>query len=480
MLREHVSAKVFLTTLLMLTSIGLLSFLFLAYTAPNSYANEINTRLDQAAQQFIRQLKTTDKKDAQQMFRQFAQEHQVNIEVYDDQHRLLNLSDTAFSAANVKPSTNDDEFYQRIDGENINKTVKEYSFHFADQRGAYTMVILADQEQVFIYAKTLWQSLPLLMAGILLLSLLASYGYAKRMSDPIVAIMKQSQRLANLDFEADFTSARRDEIGQLADHLASLSKQLSTAMQDLQEANADLSHEIAKEKELEQQQLSFFAAISHELKTPLTILKGQTQGMLYRVGGYRDRDTYLKKNYQVIVRMEELVQEILMISKLKSTMFSLQRQPVSCQMLVQDCVRDVEDYAMQKDIQLYKQYDEDACIEGDQGLLETVLHNVLTNAIQYSPAQSEVFVQTHIRNELVWVMVENTKAALPDEVIATLFQPFTRHEASRNSKSGGSGLGLYITAMILDLHGVSYSLYNTKRGVCFQMAFPIYKEDSGV
>ena len=82
---------------------------------------------------------------------------------------------------------------------------------------------------------------------------------------------------------------RTDEIGMLAGNLNELSGRLSAALDELKNANAMLLEDVAREKELESRQLAFFSAVSHELKTPITILKGQLQGMLYHVGGYKDR-----------------------------------------------------------------------------------------------------------------------------------------------------------------------------------------------
>lgn len=103
------------------------------------------------------------------------------------------------------------------------------------------------------------------------------------------------QKLASLDFSVNFSNNRNDEIGVLSDNLDDLSNQLSSALEDLKIANKKLKEDVEKEKQLEQQQLSFFSAVSHELKTPITILKGQLQGMIYNVGGYKDRDKYLQK-----------------------------------------------------------------------------------------------------------------------------------------------------------------------------------------
>lgn len=97
-----------------------------------------------------------------------------------------------------------------------------------------------------------------------------------------------------------------------------MSQRLSAALTDLRAANDALLGEMERERELERQRSAFFAAASHELKTPVTILKGQLTGMLDEVGVYRDRDRYLARSLQVTSRMEALVGEILTISRMES------------------------------------------------------------------------------------------------------------------------------------------------------------------
>ena len=92
---------------------------------------------------------------------------------------------------------------------------------------------------------------------------------------------------------------RRDEIGQLGRSLDEMARRLSAALTDLENANQALRGEVARERELDRQRMAFFSAASHELKTPVTILKGQLAGMLEGVGVYRDRDKYLLRSLQV-------------------------------------------------------------------------------------------------------------------------------------------------------------------------------------
>ena len=94
--------------------------------------------------------------------------------------------------------------------------------------------------------------------------------------------------MADMDFSGFCSAGRTDEIGVLSDSLNTLSRKLEVALSELQEANQKLQADIDMERRLEKQRVEFFAAASHESKTPITIIKGQLQGMLYQVGHYKD------------------------------------------------------------------------------------------------------------------------------------------------------------------------------------------------
>ena len=106
---------------------------------------------------------------------------------------------------------------------------------------------------------------------------------------PIVQLSGISQRMANLDFSYKCQEKRGDEIGVLGRNLNELSERLSTSLNDLREANCALRQDIDRERELEKQRTTFFSAASHELKTPITVLKGQLSGMLAGVDIYKDQ-----------------------------------------------------------------------------------------------------------------------------------------------------------------------------------------------
>ena len=114
-----------------------------------------------------------------------------------------------------------------------------------------------------------------------------------------------------------------------------LARRLDTALTDLEIANQALRGEVERERELDRQRMAFFNAASHELKTPVTILKGQLSGMLEGVGVYQDRDKYLLRSLQVTGRMENLVREMLAISQMETGSVAIKQEPVDLSALIE-------------------------------------------------------------------------------------------------------------------------------------------------
>ena len=163
------------------------------------------------------------------------------------------------------------------------------------------------------------------------------------------------------------------------------------ALDELKEKNLLLQRDIMREKQMEQQQLDFFSAVSHELKTPVTVLKGQLQGMLYRVGGYKDRDKYLRRSYEVVNSMDDMIKEILSVARIKSSGFALSRVTIALDKIVQGVIHNLEDIAINKGLQLHIELLEQAGVTVDKALFEKVISNLIGNAIKYTPDNGSVF-----------------------------------------------------------------------------------------
>ena len=280
-------------------------------------------------------------------------------------------------------------------------------------------------------------------------------------------------KMAELDFHWECGEKRRDEIGKLGRSLDQLARRLDTALTDLESANQALRGEVERERELDRQRMAFFNAASHELKTPVTILKGQLSGMLEGVGIYQDRDKYLLRSLQVTGRMENLVQEMLAISRMESGSVAVKREPVDLSALIERQLALDMPLLEQRGQRLVKDLTSGTVVTGDASLLGRMAGNLLSNASLYSPDGAEVRVWCGLLDGRPTLTVENTGVYISDEALPHLFEAFYRAEGSRNRATGGSGLGLYLVKMILDRHGSTYTIENTADGVRAQIIFPV-------
>lgn len=167
---------------------------------------------------------------------------------------------------------------------------------------AYTLLVVGDMEAVSQAAAIVKRIFPMVLGITLLIAFFCAILASWYLVRPILRLSRVSRKMAALDFGEHCEEKRKDEIGVLAKNLNELSDSLSTALSDLRSANEELK--------------LFFAAASHELKTPVTILKGHLGGMLEGVGEYRDHERYLQRSYEVTETLETMVKEILTISRM--------------------------------------------------------------------------------------------------------------------------------------------------------------------
>jgi len=351
------------------------------------------------------------------------------------------------------------------------ETTTRYTFCFANSDVEYTVFIAKNTEKESQITEALQKAVPVLSVVILAVSIIAAFFYTVYMTTPIKRISKISKQMAALDFTGLCPAGRTDEIGALSSSLNELSKKLSSALSELQSANKQLQADIDKERELERQRIDFFSAASHELKTPITIIKGQLQGMLLGIGRYKDHQTYLAESLEVTNTLEQMVQELLTVSRLETPGYICTRSRFDFTRLVEDRLTAFDDLFAQKELTLEKSLLPGTYLLGDAQLLQKVVDNLIHNAITYSPVQNEITVRLWVEQDKVRFSVENTGVHIPDEAIPKLFEAFYRVDTSRNRRTGGSGLGLYIVKTILDLHGAKIEMVNTLQGVLTKVSF---------
>lgn len=227
---------------------------------------------------------------------------------------------------------------------------------------------------------------------------------------------------------------------------------------------------IERERELENKRKDFVATISHELKTPITIISGQVEGMIYNIGKFKDRDAYLKKSYEVIQELKDLVDEMVEISKSEILINELRLSNVNFTQMIYKLVERQSFLIEQKNI--HKKIDllDDIYINCDVEKIEKAINNIINNAIKYTPNEEIIIIKlftTKKIKEKVILEIENTGVTIDEKYLEDVFEPFFRLEKSRNRKTGGSGLGLYLTSQILKSHNYTHKLKNKENSVVF-------------
>lgn len=233
---------------------------------------------------------------------------------------------------------------------------------------------------------------------------------------------------------------------------------------------------IEKEREAENRRKDFVATISHELKTPITIISGQLEGMIYNIGKYKDRDTYLKKSYESTQELKELVNEMIEISKCEILEKDLYLKKINLSKLLYKLVNRQAFLIEEKNIKTELNIDDDIFIECDEERMTKAINNIINNAIKYSPNNEKLIINLYTRNnkstkrniiKKIYIEIENTGTKIEDKYLKEIFKPFFRIEKSRSRKTGGSGLGLYLVNQILNNHGFVHKLSNKENSVVF-------------
>ncbi|MDU2123138.1 MAG: ATP-binding protein [Clostridium celatum] len=309
---------------------------------------------------------------------------------------------------------------------------------------------------------------PFAIIAIIIISFTISSFYALLISRPLIKINKVAKKMANLDFDNVIEINDKDEIGELCNSLNLMNKNLKESFHKLESMNSQLTEEIEMERKLEKERREFIATISHELKSPITIINGQLEGMIYNIGKYKDRDKYLKESYDVIQKMSELVQEILHLSERENGEFKYNFTNVNISKVTNCIVRELRYFIDEKSLALETNIYEEIFIIADEKLIKKVITNIVKNAITYSPVDEKIIIKL-TSNALT---VENTGITIPDDQIDNIFNAFYRVDKSRNRKTGGTGLGLYIVRTILDKHeNISYNITSKDNSVIFKIMF---------
>ena len=221
--------------------------------------------------------------------------------------------------------------------------------------------------------------------------------------------------------------------------------------------------DITPNVELQRQKDDFLAIASHELKTPLTSVKGYTQILtaLVKKGDQITSLNILKKTERQIVKMTKLIHNFLDISKLESAQLQLQKEPFDLNEVVSETIN-YYNLPENKERLRFNKGDIPELI-ADKSKIGHVIDNFISNALKYSPLEKTVLITTSFQNNQITVSVKDNGKGINDSSREKIFQRFYRADNVRNDTASGFGIGLYFSAEIIRLHNGKI-WFDTKEG----------------
>lgn len=456
---SSLSIKVFLYIGSLLLATSLIIYGVIMVVMPKSYKSELSGQFSKNLGELLTQLEKSKYEEASGYIYNFC---------------VVNHASVTLESKTIKENYGAFREYGLTDSKDSKMMISAFTtFQFKDSNEMYSLRVSVSEQPVNQITALLLKMLPWIVALILIISFIGAWFCSRFLTKPIIKISSISKKMSTLEMTWRCDIQRPDEIGVLASSLNSMAHNLETALTELKTANEKLQMDIDRERRQEKQRRDFFAAVSHELKTPITIIKGQLEGMIHNVGIYKDRDQYLRQSLKTAESMEHLVKEILTTVKLEAEGFQLKLMEVDLSGIIIDCCQQIAGLALDKNIQISTELEGEMVILGDKRLLHRAISNIINNAVFHSPVGAGVWVDLFLRNGRGILTVENGNISFEDEDIERIFTPFYRVEQSHNRNSGGSGLGLYITKTIFDLHKIGYRIENSDRGVKFSAEFSV-------
>ena len=293
--------------------------------------------------------------------------------------------------------------------------------------------------------------LPYSLLASFVLSLLASYLYARLISAPILEIKQMTKRMKRLDRTASLPIHSQDEIGVLK-------QQINDLYHHLLEVIDNLEQQKQENLKLEQMKVEFLRGASHELKTPLASLKIILENMRDKIGRYKDRDRYLSVSLDIVDEMNQIVLEILSLSSVQE--LAGDKEWIQLDQALEEILDQYKVLAQSRSLTIDNQIPAKQ-VYMDPAILKLVLSNVISNAVKHSDAGGEI--QLRLEAEGTYLAIENTS----QKMVETAELPMT---ASRQKKEGG--LGLFVVQHLLDHEELAYQFDKTAMGLRFRMELP--------
>lgn len=337
--------------------------------------------------------------------------------------------------------------------------------------GVYIRIPISSiQESVRISNRFLY-----LIAGIVIvIGGIAIIYISKTFSSPISELNNIAKKMANLDFSHKYAvTDDDDEINELGESINMMSDKLETTINQLRSTNIELERDIEKKSKIDEMRKSFISDVSHELKTPIALIQGYSEGLLENVND----DPESRKFYAEVIldetnKMDKMVRQLIELTKLEYEKREFNNRTFNIVELEKEIVRTSKVMIDEKQTEVIFETPDKIDVFADDMYLSQIITNYLTNAIKHvKDVDGEKYIKiTNVvlqDKQKARVTVFNTGDNISEENLNRIWNRFFKADEARNRDDGGSGIGLSIVRAIMNNYGNDYGVENKTNGVEF-------------
>lgn len=291
---------------------------------------------------------------------------------------------------------------------------------------------------------------------------------SKRLTEPLLELTEISGKMAELNFEAKYTSGGENEIGVLGENFNCMSEKLEQTISELKRANNRLMQDLEQRDKLEQMRSEFLGNVSHELKTPIALIQGYAEGLKEGIDADAEsREFYCDVIIDEVSKMNHMVKNLLTLNQLEFGDEDIQFERFDLTELVRGVLQSMELFAEQTQAKVQFLQKDPVYVWADEYKVEQVVRNYIGNAFHHVSGDMVIEVKIELDQDVARTTVFNTGNAIPEEDIRHIWEKFYKVDKAHTREYGGNGIGLSIVKAVMESLHQRYGVENYDNGVAF-------------
>ena len=386
--------------------------------------------------------------------------------LHDSQMLLVQLGGVLFNKIDSRVMERNDN-YQVVEFRDNTQQV-DYLALWGTVGNSYNIFIRSPLESIQETMGLFFRFLLIVGIAVIAGGILFVWYFSRRLTEPLRELAALSARMADLDFNAKYTSGGGGEIGVLGENFNIMSQKLENTISELKNANFRLQQDIEQKEKMEKMRTDFMGNVSHELKTPIALIQGYAEGLKEGVSDDPEsREFYCDVIMDEASKMNQMVKNLMTLNQLEFGDENVEFQRFDLTELIRGVLQSMEIMAQQKEAKVQFRQKDPVYVWADEFKAEQVVRNYVSNAFNHLDGDRVVDVKIIPAGDKVKVTVFNTGTPIPEEDVPHIWEKFYKVDKAHTREYGGNGIGLSIVKAIMDSFHQEYGVNNYDNGVEF-------------